>query len=43
MFATKLLSLAWEVSGGDTVADGLTGLGGVKSGQKIKNDGLVCR
>ena len=35
------LSLAWEVSGGDIVADGSTGLEGVKSGQKIKNDGLV--
>ena len=26
------LSLAWEVSGGDMVADGSTGLAGVKSG-----------
>ena len=37
------LSLAWEVQGGDTVADGSTGLAGIKSGQKVLNDGLVCQ
>ena len=37
------LSLAWQISGGDTVADGTNGLGGVKSGQKILNDGKVCQ
>jgi hypothetical protein len=35
------LSLAWEVQGGDTVVDGTTGLAGIKSGQKLINDGLV--
>ena len=37
------LSIAWEVIGGDTVADASTGLAGVKSGQKILNDGVVCQ
>ena len=35
------LSLAWEFVGGDTVSDGTNGLVGIKSGQKILNDGLV--
>ena len=35
------LSVAWEVQGGDTVADGSNGLAGVKSGTKVINDGLV--
>ena len=35
------LSLAWEVQGGDTVADGTTGLVGVKTDRKVINDGLV--
>ncbi len=30
-----------EVQGGDTVVDGSTGLAGIKSGQKVINDGLV--
>ena len=37
------LSLAWEIVGSDTVSDGSTGLAGVKAGQKILNDGLVCQ
>ena len=37
------LSIAWEVVGGDTVSDGSNGLAGIKSGQKILNDGLVCQ
>jgi len=37
------LSLAWEVIGGDTVSDATNGLAGIKSGQKILNDGLVCQ
>jgi hypothetical protein len=35
------LSIAWEIIGGDTVSDGSNGLAGIKSGQKILNDGLV--
>ena len=35
------LSIAWEIIGGDTVSDGSAGLAGIKSGQKILNDGLV--
>jgi len=35
------LSIAWEVVGGDTVSDGSNGLAGIKSGQKILNDGTV--
>ena len=35
------LSIAWEVQGGDTVVDGSTGLAGIKSGQKVINDGVV--
>ena len=35
------LSIAWEVAGGDTVVDGSTGLVGIKSGQKVINDGVV--
>jgi hypothetical protein len=37
------LSIAWEVVGGDPVSDGTTGLAGMKSGQKISNDGTVCQ
>jgi hypothetical protein len=37
------LSIAWEVVGGDPVSDGTTGLVGIKSGQKILNDGTVCQ
>ena len=37
------LSIAWEVLGGDTVVDASTGLAGIKSGQKVTNDGLVCQ
>ena len=33
--------MCWEVQGGDTVADNTTGLAGIKSGQKVINDGLV--
>ena len=35
------LSIAWEIIGGDTVSDGTNGLAGIKSGQKILNDGVV--
>ena len=35
------LSIAWEIIGGETVSDGSTGLAGIKSGQKILNDGTV--
>ena len=34
-------SIAWEIIGGDTVSDGTNGLAGIKSGQKISNDGVV--
>ena len=38
-----IMSLAWQIDGGDTVADGSNRLAGIKSGQKILNDGLVCQ
>ena len=38
------LSIAWEVIGGDTVADiSNNAIFGVKSGTKIINDGVVCQ
>ena len=38
------LSLAWEIIGGDTVADlSNNAIAGIKSGQKIINDGVVCQ
>jgi hypothetical protein len=35
------MSLAWKVQGGDTAVDGTTSLAGIKSGQRVINDGLV--
>jgi hypothetical protein len=38
------LSIAWEVQGGDPVADiSNNAILGIKSGQKIINDGVVCQ
>jgi hypothetical protein len=37
------LSIAWEIAGGDTVVDGSTGLVGIKTSQKVINDGVVCQ
>jgi hypothetical protein len=39
--AQQPLSIAWEIAGGDEVVNGSTGLAGIKSGQKVINDGLV--
>jgi hypothetical protein len=31
----QIVSIAWEIVGGDTVSDGSTGLVGIKSGTKV--------